>query len=64
MKGPNLPQPDIHLRILPAYGGQSREKNGSAAGAPELIIEVTGSTLSRDLGASSKSTALPVSANT
>jgi Uma2 family endonuclease len=34
-------QPDIFLRILPEYGGQSRV---------ELIVEVSGSSLSRDLG--------------
>ena len=36
--GPNdVPQPDVFLRILPDYGGQSYEERNYAAGAPELI---------------------------
>ncbi|MCC6540001.1 MAG: Uma2 family endonuclease, partial [Bryobacterales bacterium] len=48
-----VPQPDIFLRILPEYGGQSGETAGGkyGAGAPELIVEVTGSSRSRDFGA-------------
>lgn len=47
----NVPQPDLFLRILPEFGGQSREtESGYGAGAPELIVEVTGSSRSRDLG--------------
>jgi Uma2 family endonuclease len=46
----DVPQPDIFLRILPEYGGQSRVEGEYAAGAPELIVEVSGSSLSRDLG--------------
>jgi Uma2 family endonuclease len=46
----DVPQPDIALRILPEYGGQSTVKGKYAGGAPELIVEVTGSTSSRDLG--------------
>lgn len=46
----DVPQPDVHLRILPESGGQSSEGSGYGLGAPELVIEVTGSTLSRDLG--------------
>ncbi|MBM3797565.1 MAG: Uma2 family endonuclease [Acidobacteria bacterium] len=48
-----VPQPDIFLRILPEYGGQSGETDGGryGAGTPELIVELTGSSLSRDLGA-------------
>src|SRR4051794_28853215 len=34
------PQPDILLRILPEYGGQSRDEDGYIGGAPELIVEV------------------------
>lgn len=45
-----MPQPDLFLRILPENGGQSGESGSYASGAPEMIIEVTGSTLSRDLG--------------
>jgi Uma2 family endonuclease len=47
----NVPQPDIHLRILPEYGGQSgltAKQYGS--GAPELIVEITHSSRSRDFG--------------
>ena len=46
----DMPQPDIFLRILPAFGGQSTDAGKYAAGAPELIVEVSGSSLSRDLG--------------
>ena len=46
-----VPQPDGFLRILPEYGGQSGlNEKGYGQGAPELIVEVTGSTVSRDLG--------------
>lgn len=49
----DVPQPDLFLRILPDWGGQSTESAGGkyGAGAPELIVEVTGSSRSRDLGA-------------
>jgi Uma2 family endonuclease len=51
MMGPkDVPQPDVFLRILPEYGGQSRVEGKYPAGAPELIAEVSGSSLSRDLG--------------
>ncbi len=46
----DVPQPDLFLRILPEYGGTSRTEGAYAAGAPELIVEVCGSSLSRDLG--------------
>jgi Uma2 family endonuclease len=46
-----VPQPDIALRILPEYGGQSRVEGLYAAGAPELIVEVAVSSWSRDFGA-------------
>jgi Uma2 family endonuclease len=46
----NVPQPDIALRILPEYGGQSRVESKYAAGAPELIVEVAASSRARDLG--------------
>jgi Uma2 family endonuclease len=46
----DVPQPDISLRILEACGGQSRDSGDYNDGAPELIVEVSGSTLSRDLG--------------
>lgn len=50
MGADNVPQPDLFLRILPEHGGQSRVEGAYAAGAPELIVEVSGSSLSRDLG--------------
>jgi Uma2 family endonuclease len=46
-----VPQPDVILRILPEYGGQSRVEGLYAAGAPELIVEVAVSSRSRDFGA-------------
>ncbi len=50
--GPHdVPQPDVALRILPEFGGQSEVVGGYGMGAPELIVEISGSTLSRDLGA-------------
>ncbi|HUH62603.1 MAG TPA: Uma2 family endonuclease [Terracidiphilus sp.] len=45
-----VPQPDIALRILPEYGGQSQIERGYFAGAPELITEVAFSSRARDLG--------------
>ena len=48
----NDPQPDACLRILPTHGGRTRtDKDGYIEGAPELIVEVTASTVSFDLGA-------------
>jgi Uma2 family endonuclease len=46
----DVPQPDIFLRILSENGGQSRVDGDYATGAPELIVEISGSSLSRDLG--------------
>ncbi len=51
MSARDVPQPDAYMRILPAYGGQSDETGSYGAGAPELVVEVSGSTSSRDLGA-------------
>ena len=47
----DVPQPDVFLRILPEHGGQSGDAGGFVRGAPELIVEVSGSSSSRDLGA-------------
>ena len=47
----NVPQPDIALRILPEYGGQSRNEGDYPAGAPELVVEVALSSAAYDLGA-------------
>jgi Uma2 family endonuclease len=45
------PQPDVSLRILPEYGGQTRLEGGFIAGAPELVIEIARSSRVIDLGA-------------
>ena len=46
----DVPQPDLDLRILPAAGGQSRDEGIYPAGAPELIVEISESTHSKDAG--------------
>src|SRR6266571_1600839 len=46
----SAPQPDVHLLILPEYGGQSREENDLSVGAPELAAEIAGSSAPLDLG--------------
>ncbi len=39
------PQPDLYLRILPEYGGQSHNtEDGFVGGAPELLAEIAHST--------------------
>jgi hypothetical protein len=50
MTDSGIPQPGVSLRILPEYGGQSMDSGQFSAGAPELAVEVSGSTLSRELG--------------
>ena len=50
MSPDSAPQPDLAFRILPEYGGQSTIKGNYAAGAPELIIEVSHTTSARDAG--------------
>ena len=46
----NEPQPDIHLRILPECGGQSRmDGDGYVVGSPELATEIAASSASYDL---------------
>ncbi len=46
------PQPDLYLRILPDYGGQSRTSaDDYIEGAPELVAEVTHSRQAIDLHA-------------
>jgi Uma2 family endonuclease len=46
----NQPQPDALLRIKSELGGQSRISNDDyIEGAPELIVEIAGSTASYDL---------------
>jgi Putative restriction endonuclease len=46
----DVSQPDLALRILPEYGGQSRVEGIYAAGAQELILEVAASSRARDVG--------------
>ena len=50
MAGDNAPQPDLAYCIDPRRGGQSREEGGYAAGAPELIVEISYTTGVRDSG--------------
>lgn len=50
MSPSDVPQPDLTLRILSEFGGQSDDSGHCTTGAPELVVEVSGSTLSRDLG--------------
>ena len=45
-----VPQPDAQLRILPAYGGQTRDEGKIVAGAPELVVEVSDTSRTIDLG--------------
>ena len=45
----NEPQPDLHLSIRESHGGQSRiDQEGYVSGAPELILEISGSSVSYD----------------
>jgi Uma2 family endonuclease len=50
MEKESVPQPDVALRIRPEFGGQSRNVDKFAGGAPEFAAEVTPSTRSYDLG--------------
>ena len=45
----NEPQPDASLRILPEFGGQSRNEDGYVALAPEWVGEIAASSASYDL---------------
>ena len=46
----NEPQPDGLLRILESHGGQSRlDADGYVTGSPELVVEITASSVSYDL---------------
>jgi Uma2 family endonuclease len=44
------PQPDAVLRILPENGGRARDDGAYYANGPELVVEVSDSTLKKDLG--------------
>jgi Uma2 family endonuclease len=50
MTADSAPQPDLALRILPEFGGQSTIEGKYAAGAPELIVEVSHTTSIKDTG--------------
>ncbi len=50
MDDAGVPQPDSQLRILPEYGGQSRDEGDYVAGAPELVAETARSSRKVDLG--------------
>ncbi|MFN7925275.1 MAG: Uma2 family endonuclease [Bryobacteraceae bacterium] len=50
MSEDSAPQPDLALKILPEHGGQSSVEGEYAAGAPELIVEVSHTTTARDAG--------------
>ena len=50
MGAADVSQPDLALRILPEHGGQSRVVGEYTSGAPELVVEISASSLSRDLG--------------
>lgn len=45
----NAPQPDLYLRILPDFGGQTRTERGLVISAPEFVAEISGTSVSRDL---------------
>ena len=44
------PQPDLQLRISESCGGQSRIEGGFVVGPPELVVEISASSLRFDLG--------------
>ena len=48
----DVPQPDAMLRVLPEFGGQTTNTpDGLVAGAPELVAEVSASSVRADAGA-------------
>jgi Uma2 family endonuclease len=49
LDGENEPQPDAMLRILPQCGGRSRDDDAYIGGPPELIAEISASSVSYDL---------------
>jgi Uma2 family endonuclease len=50
MSNDGVPQPDLDLCIQPQRGGQSRVEGAYPAGAPELIVELSHTTFTRDSG--------------
>jgi hypothetical protein len=49
MEGEETPQPDDFLRILPEYGGRSGNDGLYVSGGPELLAEISVSSVSIDL---------------
>ncbi|HZY87772.1 MAG TPA: Uma2 family endonuclease [Gemmataceae bacterium] len=49
LMGEEAPQPDLSLRVLPEYGGQSAMQGRYASGAPEFLAEVCISSTAFDL---------------
>ena len=50
MSGDDVPQPDLAMRILPECRGQSHDEGDYPAGAPELVVEISHATTSKDAG--------------
>jgi Uma2 family endonuclease len=50
MSSDSAPQPDLSLSIRPEHGGQSGIEGGYAAGAPELVVEISHTTTAKDKG--------------
>lgn len=51
LDGDNEPEPDAVLMLRPENGGQARlSEKDYIVGAPELVVEISGSTVSVDLG--------------
>ncbi len=46
----SAPQPDSHLRLLPEFGGRSRQELGKFTGAPELAVEICVTSREVDFG--------------
>jgi len=46
----SAPQPDLHLRLLPEFGGLSKVSEKYPQGTPELVIEITVSSQHSDAG--------------
>lgn len=46
----SAPQPDLALCLLPAHGGRTQVREGFASGSPELVVEITKSSRTYDLG--------------
>ena len=50
LSGESVPQPDVAMRIPHTLGGQSRVEGKYPTGPPELIVEISHTTFSRDSG--------------